>query len=112
MPVSGWVVTLSDRPASRAAAIRWIDQEPRLERGVISGQRMAVVADTTHAAADRELWSQLESLPGVVMIEVAFIGFEDDDDSDDTAAPTAISLHRPADRLLQTEQTESASHGP
>ena len=79
MPVSGLVVTLSNDPDRGAEAINAIDAEPSLEIGTTVSQRMAVVMDTQSSEADKALWNWLQSLPGVVFVDVAMVGFEETD---------------------------------
>ena len=78
MPVSGLVVSLSDQHDLREATIDTIRQESRIEVGVIQSQRMAVVVDTPTREEDKEIWNWLNALPGVTFVDVALVGFEDD----------------------------------
>ncbi len=78
MPVSGLVVSLSDQHALREATIDTILQESRIGVGVIQSQRMAVVVDTPTREEDKEIWNWLNALPGVTFVDVALVGFEDD----------------------------------
>lgn len=78
MPVSGLVVSLVSDPQLRKEAIASIRSEPRIEIGVIEGRRMAIVLDTESTDADKQLWCWLSSLPGVVFVDVALVGFDED----------------------------------
>ena len=78
MPVSGLVVSLSDRDDARENAIAAIRQESRIEIGAIHSRRMAVVMDTDSSDEDKELWNWLSTLPGVVFVDVVMVGFEDE----------------------------------
>lgn len=77
MPVSGLVVSLTDEPHLREAAIASIRQETRIEVGIIRSGRMAIVLDTVSTDEDKQLWHWLSSLPGVVFVDVAMVGFEE-----------------------------------
>ncbi len=79
MPVSGLVVSLCFNPQSQVKAIELMGEEPRITLGKVVGNRLPIVVDTTSDEDDRELWDWLNSLPGVDRIEVAFVGFEQDD---------------------------------
>ena len=78
MPVSGLVVSLTDQPALRQQAIDAMGQEPRIEVGMIKQQRMSVVMDTSSSDEDKELWTWLTGLPGVVFVDVVMVGFENE----------------------------------
>lgn len=79
MPVSGLVISLSENHQWRQAAIDAIGDEPRIEIGVIESGRMSVVMDTADSEEDKQLWNWLSSLGGVIHLDVAMIGFEDDE---------------------------------
>lgn len=76
MPVSGLVLCLSDDPRPRAAAIDVIGREARITVGVMEANRLAIVVDTASTEEDKQIWEWLGSLPGVSFVEVAFVGFE------------------------------------
>jgi hypothetical protein len=78
MPVSGLVVSLCQEPQARAEAIEAIGREPRITMGTQEGNRLAVVLDTDSSQQDQQIWQWLRSLPGVSLLEVAFVGFEED----------------------------------
>ena len=86
MPVSGLVVSLSNDVEARAQALAAIEQESRLECGVIESNRMAVVVDSHSADEDKELWAWLQGLDGVVFVDLIMVGFEEDPSSQDGAA--------------------------
>lgn len=83
MPVLGVVVTLSERPAAREAALAAMRADPRLTVGEAmgpagsAGRRVPVVIDTIDRDEDRACWRALEALPGVDAIELAFADFSD-----------------------------------
>ena len=81
MPVSGLVVSLSDEPQPRAEALDVIGREPRITVGVLEANRLAIVLDTASSEEDRQLWTWLGSLPGVSFVEVAFVGFDQQEKS-------------------------------
>ena len=76
MPISGLVVVLSGDLPSRASAIDALEREPVLTMGVLQANRQAIVLETDSQEEDQRIWAWLHSLPGVVMVEVAFVGFE------------------------------------
>lgn len=89
MPVSGLVVSLRDDPQSRVEALAAISQQAQITMGAVEQNRLAIVLDTTSTQEDKRLWDWLGSLPGVLLLEVAFVGFEQQADS---APPDAIEI--------------------
>ena len=81
MPVSGLVVSLAESPELRQLAIDAIDQESRIDIGVIESQRMSIAVDTHSSEEDKELWQWLTNLPGVDFVDVVMVGFEDGESS-------------------------------
>ena len=61
MPVSGLVVSLAENSDLRQQAIDEINQESRIEVGVIESQRMSIVMDTTSSEEDKRLWNWLNA---------------------------------------------------
>ena len=80
MPVSGLVVSLSQESEARAAAIEALGRETQLTLGELEANRLAVVLDTPSSQEDRRVWDWLNTLPGVSLVEVAFVGFETPED--------------------------------
>ena len=76
MPVSGLVVSLSQEPQLRAEALDAISREAKITLGEREGNRLAIVLDTDSSQEDRHIWDWLHSLPGIALLEVAFVGFD------------------------------------
>jgi hypothetical protein len=87
MPVSGLVVVLSEDPQLRANAIGTLEQQSMVTMGVLQANRLAIVLETDSKAEDQQMWNWLHALSGVVMVEVAFVGFEEPH----LAPPRAVS---------------------
>ena len=79
MAVGGLVVTYSDNPGHRAAARRLLEADARLELGPREGLRQAVVAETENARAGEALFEDLLQHPGIVAVDLAFVGGLDAD---------------------------------
>jgi hypothetical protein len=77
MAISGLVVTVSD-DGSAAAALEILSNDPRLVVGERFGRRVAVVAETPGVAADRELWDELRTTPGITHVDVTFVHLDRD----------------------------------
>ena len=78
MPISGLVVTLSPDPQVREAACAAMRAHPALELGELLRGRAPVVVESSDENEDRLVWEWLHALPGVEMVVVAFIHFDDD----------------------------------
>lgn len=76
MPVSGLVITICEETRLREDVIGDLSQHPQMTMGEMEGNRLAVLLDTPTRADDKASLKWLESLPGVMMVEVAFVGFE------------------------------------
>ena len=76
MPVSGLVISLSEEPDLQAEALAAIGYRSEITMGVLEANQLAVVLDTPSSHQDKLLWQWLNSLPGVSLVEVAFVGFE------------------------------------
>ncbi|MBS0198697.1 MAG: hypothetical protein JSR77_18270 [Planctomycetes bacterium] len=66
-----------------------LTSDRRLSVGERFGRRIAVIAETPSAEADRSLWDELCAMPGVEFIDVAYVGL------DDQAAPHSPPLATP-----------------
>ncbi|MFO0836539.1 MAG: hypothetical protein U0638_16350 [Phycisphaerales bacterium] len=90
MAVSGIVVTLSDDRGLAKAALESLSTDPRLTLGERFDRRLAAVAETPSVRDDRDLWDDLNALPGVVRVDVTFVAL------DEPASPDApVSLNQP-----------------
>ncbi len=87
MPVSGLVVSLSDKLQPLADTLAAIGLETRITIGVREANRLAIVVDTASSEEDRQLWEWLGSLPGVSSVEVAFVSFEQRDETMPVQSP-------------------------
>lgn len=88
MPVSGLVITFSSHAVDHQESVKLLSNEPTIEIGETNGPKMAIVLDTETRDRDREIFQWIRDLPGVAMVDVAFVGFEqsasleDEDGSD------------------------------
>lgn len=79
MPVSGLVLSLCDDVAVRDTTLAMIEREPLITTGPCRANRLAIVLDTPSSEEDKRLWNWLNSLPGTILLEVAFVGHETHD---------------------------------
>ena len=79
MPVSGLVVTFSDDKLIGDQAFIAIENNPQIQIGPRAEKRMAIVLDTDSNLEDRIVWDWLNTLPGVLFVDVVFVGFEKSD---------------------------------
>ncbi len=77
MPVSGLVITFSSDIADHGKIVEQLSVEPGIEIGDAVGPKLAIVVDTDTRDRDREIWQWVRDLPGVAMVDVAFVGFEE-----------------------------------
>lgn len=78
MPVSGLVITFSSDTADHSAVLEQLAREPTIELGDACGPKLPIVVDTDTREQDRTIWNWVRDLPGVAMVDVAFVGFEDE----------------------------------
>jgi hypothetical protein len=78
MPISGLVVTLADNPVLQQAALAAMREHPALELGERRCNQVALVVESACEEEDRLIWEWLHALPGVAMVVVAFIHFDDE----------------------------------
>ncbi len=81
MAVGGLVVTFSENEQDRAAAQALLVADPRIEVGPSEGLRQAVVAETDDTRSGEALSAYLLEHPGIVAVDVAFVGGFDADAS-------------------------------
>lgn len=78
MPVSGLVITFSSNTADHGEVLEQLADEPAIEVGDVCGAKVAIVVDTDTREQDRKIWNWVRDLPGVAMVDVAFVGFDDE----------------------------------
>lgn len=76
MAISGLNLLLSHDENQARAALDAITRDSRLTLGPRFGRRIALVAETSGADADADLWRDLHAAPGVVSVEVTFISVD------------------------------------
>ena len=99
VPISGLVIVLAEDEASRAEALSAIERDQRISVGPRRDRRLAVVVETDSSEEDREVWDQLQALPGVAWVELAFASF----DTEPSAATSPAPCHRPAEPARRPE---------
>lgn len=77
MAVSGLVVTLAQDPALAEASLAALVRDARLTLGERFGRRLSLVAETPGPREDRQLCDDLRAMPGVVHVDVTFVGFDE-----------------------------------
>jgi hypothetical protein len=78
MPISGLVVTLTEDLAQQEAALSAMRKHPAFELGERRHNQVPLVVETVGDEDDRLMWEWLYALPGVAMVVVAFVHFDDD----------------------------------
>ncbi len=78
MPISGLVIVLDGRAEEARTAIDTICANDRLTVGrAEAGDRVPVVLETESHEESREQLAWIEALPGVAMVEVAYVDLSD-----------------------------------
>jgi hypothetical protein len=102
MPISGLVVTLTDNPVLQQAAFAAMREHPALEVGERKCNQVALVVESACEEEDRLIWEWLHALPGVAMVVVAFIHFDDEPGAESDSpvhdlddALFSASVHKP-----------------
>lgn len=90
MPISGLVVTLVDDLSARETCLALLRDHPALEIGELAGGRVPVVVDSLDDCEDRLIWDWLHSLPGVSLVVVAYISFDEDSPAEQLTAATLL----------------------
>lgn len=78
MPVSGLILSLSDDPRNRDAALQAIKQHNAISLGEMQGRRLPIVVDTPGSDTDREVWAWLHELSGVLFVDLVCTDASDD----------------------------------
>jgi nitrate reductase NapAB chaperone NapD len=87
MWVSSFVVTLPDDCSGARAIKESLHSVPVFELGEPVGRRLPVVLEAEDGATARYWHHWIEELPGVVNVEVAFVNFEDEEQSKNVQQP-------------------------
>lgn len=77
MPIIGAVLTLSEEPEAKRAALDFLHAHQAIEMGEPQIQGLPVVIESSSRAEERALWESLEALPGVVFASVVCTDFSD-----------------------------------
>lgn len=77
MWISSFVVTLPEDADLAEEVCRAIDAVPVFETGAVADRRLPVVLEAPDGASARDWHGWVESLEGVLKVDVAFVSFED-----------------------------------
>ncbi|MEE9295190.1 MAG: hypothetical protein V3W34_09565 [Phycisphaerae bacterium] len=78
MPISGLVLTLSDTPNLAETALAMLRRDRRITLGERRGPCQPVVLDTPHGEEDRRLWERLHEQEGILKVDVVFVYFDEE----------------------------------
>ena len=76
MPISGLVITLAEPEHADELRKRLESQEPRLSWGELQINQLPAVLETDSAQGSQTVHDWLLSQPGVVNVDVVFVGLE------------------------------------
>lgn len=77
MPVTGWLVTLTESPEKQTAVLSSLAADRRLSVGERNGRWLALVAETTSPAEDEQVLQAVVSMDGVVHCDLVYADFDD-----------------------------------
>ncbi len=90
MWVSSFVITVPAEPERVECILNALRAVPVFEIGEIVGCRLPVVLEAEDGSSARHWHHWVEELPGVIHVDVAFVSFDDDEDS---AASEPVDAH-------------------
>lgn len=84
--VSGLIINFSTESGPPPATLEALLGHPFVQVGEGSGHRLPIVVETSDAEQTDSMWEWLHSLPGVTLIDLAFLHFDEDEDAHKTGA--------------------------
>jgi hypothetical protein len=87
MPVSGVVITLTDRPDAASGFADACSDDARITLGDRSDNRWPIALDTPSADESEQLHEWLLALPSVQLTDVVYVAFDDESPSSDPITP-------------------------
>jgi nitrate reductase NapAB chaperone NapD len=76
--VSGLIMNFSTETGPPRATLEALLAHPSVQVGEGSGHRLPIVVETSDSEQTSSMWEWLNSLPGVTLIDLAFLNFEDE----------------------------------
>jgi hypothetical protein len=89
MITSGLVFTLSHDLLLSRQAIRELELRPELTLGQLVDRWLPAAAEVRDVAAGRDLHDWLNSLPGIDLVDVVHVNFEENEESKPALTPDA-----------------------
>ncbi len=77
MPMTAWLLTLSEHDDLRREAMALLAADPRLTLGDRLGPGMSVIAETCSPDDDSDLWLAWLQTPGIVLADLVWSDFSD-----------------------------------
>lgn len=77
MPVLGAVLYLEDDIALKNSALRFLGNHPKITLGQEKANRLPVVLESETRDEEKQIWAELQVLPGVNFCSVVFADFSD-----------------------------------
>jgi nitrate reductase NapAB chaperone NapD len=78
LPISGLVVIFESSDALNDLVVDQLVNHQYIAVGERADDRIAIVVDSLSKEHDTEIWEWINNLPGVSQIQIAFVGFDDD----------------------------------
>jgi nitrate reductase NapAB chaperone NapD len=83
VPISGLVVVFDGPIGRHEQTLGRLGEHPAIEIGRRGANRVAIVLETDCKQDDQQVWSWMKTLPGVIDVHIAFVGFEEEEDPGD-----------------------------
>lgn len=87
MPISGIVLTLVPESRTRRDLLDSLSEDKRFTPGETQEDRLPLVCETPDMPSHRAAWHELEAMPGVRFVELAYHDFSDVEDFGEQPPP-------------------------
>ena len=77
MPILGAVLHLTEDSQLQQATLRFLENHPAITLGPAQRQGLPMVLDCPTRDAERALWDELQSQPGILFCAVVYADFSD-----------------------------------
>lgn len=77
MPISSLII--KTKPERAQAVVSHINTIQQAEIVEIQQPNIVVITDTTQRSEDKDLWKQIEAIPGVISCDLIYHNFEDEE---------------------------------
>lgn len=80
MPITGLVLVLENPTETLEQTWQALATRPEISCGELQGNHLPVVSETEQETASRDLHDWLSDLPGVLQVDVVFVGLDESEE--------------------------------